>query len=367
MIERLEIDGYRGLDGVRIDPLGHVNVIVGPMNSGKTSLLEAVFLFCSTGDPMLLPTALGLRRVRIGDYLPGEIGPQIDWVWSVGRADQSCAIAGTWCGEERHNHIRRIVRKENEILLQPDSGSSAGDEGARDLAAALSAFEVETVIGQESFRGQLYVRRDKLRVHADDRPNIKGRFLSFAEQGNSRELAPIWRTAADGGEDGKIVELLRGLDPDVEDVRFTSDDLGRAALCVRHRRLGRAVPVEVFGGGFGKALSVAASVVKVSNGVLAIDEFDASLHVAAQAHIVKFCLHAANRLNVQLFISTHSLETLDAFLDEYEAAKGLYSGADDLRVLQVKRADGMTVVDNLDADTAKRLREEIGVDLRRTV
>ncbi|UCE60127.1 MAG: ATP-binding protein [Phycisphaerales bacterium] len=150
-------------------------------------------------------------------------------------------------------------------------------------------------------------------------------------------------------------------------MRFTSDDIGRAALCVRHRRLGRNVPLEVFGSGFGKAISVAASVVKVPSGVLAIDEFDTSLHVGAQAHVVKFCLHAANRLNVQLFVSTHSLETLDAFLDEYEATKGLCSGSGDLRVLQVKRAKGTTEVDNLDGDTAKRLREEIGVDLRRTV
>ncbi|UCE60126.1 MAG: AAA family ATPase [Phycisphaerales bacterium] len=191
MIERLEIDGYRGLDGVRIDSLGHVNVIVGPMNSGKTSLLEAVFLFCSTGDPMLLPSALGLRRVRIVDSTPGEIGPQIDWVWTVGRADPSCEIAGSWCGEERHNRISRIARKGNEIPLQADSDPSGGYERTGALGDALSAFQVETVIGQESFCGQVYVRRDKLEVHADDRPNIKGRFLSPAEQGNSRELAPI--------------------------------------------------------------------------------------------------------------------------------------------------------------------------------
>ena len=63
MINELYVDGFRGLDGLVIAPLGRVNLIVGPGNSGKTNLLESAFLFCSTGDPGLIQRVLALRGI----------------------------------------------------------------------------------------------------------------------------------------------------------------------------------------------------------------------------------------------------------------------------------------------------------------
>ena len=102
------------------------------------------------------------------------------------------------------------------------------------------------------------------------------------------------------------------------------------------------------------------------DGLLLVDEFDASLHVGVQASIIEFLLKTAEKHNVQLCVSTHSIETIDAFLDAYARMKGLFTRPGGLRVLQLKRVDGRTQVTSLDADKATRLREEIGLDLRRT-
>ena len=116
--------------------------------------------------------------------------------------------------------------------------------------------------------------------------------------------------------------------------------------------------------GIGKALAIACHIAAAKDGLLLIDEFDASLHVGAQARIIQFTLESAKRHNVQLMISTHSLETLDGFLECYAESKELWAGPEDLRVLQLKRANGATDVRNLDGDESKHFRDEIGYDLR---
>ncbi len=124
------------------------------------------------------------------------------------------------------------------------------------------------------------------------------------------------------------------------------------------------MPLEFLGAGIGKALAIACNIAMAKDGLLLIDEFDASLHVGAQERIIRFTLESARRHNAQLMISTHSLETLDGFLKSYAESKDLWAGPEDLRILQMKRANGATEVRNLDCDEARDLREQIGYDLR---
>jgi AAA15 family ATPase/GTPase len=104
--------------------------------------------------------------------------------------------------------------------------------------------------------------------------------------------------------------------------------------------------------------------VAARDGLLLIDEFDASLHPGAQLPIIEFLMRAAQKNNVQVCISTHSIETVDAFLEAYDELSGLFKGPEGLRVFQLRDAKGQTEVKSLDADTARRLREEMGHDLR---
>ena len=43
MLKRLQIRNFRGFNKLKIDQLSGIDLIVGKNNSGKTSLLEAIF------------------------------------------------------------------------------------------------------------------------------------------------------------------------------------------------------------------------------------------------------------------------------------------------------------------------------------
>ena len=47
----VSIHGFRGLKHLRLDGLGQINVLVGPNNCGKTSVLEALSILCNAFEP----------------------------------------------------------------------------------------------------------------------------------------------------------------------------------------------------------------------------------------------------------------------------------------------------------------------------
>ena len=51
MLERLHIKNFRALRDLEMDELARINLIGGRNNSGKTSLLEALFLLSTAGKP----------------------------------------------------------------------------------------------------------------------------------------------------------------------------------------------------------------------------------------------------------------------------------------------------------------------------
>jgi predicted ATPase len=92
--------------------------------------------------------------------------------------------------------------------------------------------------------------------------------------------------------------------------------------------------------------------------VLLVDEVEVSLYVGALSTIVSFAIEAAKRLDVQLFLSTHDLDVVDAFIDR--------AGTEDtLHILRLARPGAKTRFHNIDHARARTLRDDIGIDLRR--
>jgi hypothetical protein len=72
MIRSLHIDGYRCFDRFEMSDLGRVNLLVGKNNSGKTSVLEAIYLLSSGGHPAALWQLMSRRGESVQDAQAGR-------------------------------------------------------------------------------------------------------------------------------------------------------------------------------------------------------------------------------------------------------------------------------------------------------
>jgi hypothetical protein len=61
MYRRIRIKNFRGLRDLIVDDLGRLNLFVGPNNVGKTSVLEALWLFQAPTNPSLTLNVAGFR------------------------------------------------------------------------------------------------------------------------------------------------------------------------------------------------------------------------------------------------------------------------------------------------------------------
>lgn len=376
MIERLSINGFRNLTGVELEALGRFNLLVGPGNSGKTNLLEAIILFCSDGDPSLPYRALALRGIQSEVLTPKEDVEHIDFSWPPEQRDKKAWIKGAWSGTNRTVEYFRIPREgiirpktvdANMIPMNPKVASAELQKDEEQYGEPLAMYRLNTYINGDGLSGYLSVRPEGMMGKSGGNPTgptIPVVVLQPFERAVSAKLARAWSEMQDA-EQSRLTELLRTLDPSISGIRVAANPANRAVVQIDHATLGR-LPVEFQGAGFVKAMSLGCLASQAKNGVLIADDFDACIHAGAQPEIIKFIMKAALTHNVQFFAATHSLETLDAFLEQSSTLKNSSATPHDIRILQLRRDAGKTKIKNLEFEKAQSLRDELGVDLRRT-
>ena len=85
MFESIRVRNFRILDDLRIGGLSRINLIAGRNGSGKTSLLEAIFLLAGAGNPQLAVNANVIRITRGSEARSDEeiSTAEIEGLWKV--------------------------------------------------------------------------------------------------------------------------------------------------------------------------------------------------------------------------------------------------------------------------------------------
>ena len=154
-----------------------------------------------------------------------------------------------------------------------------------------------------------------------------------------------------------VVDLVRLIDPDVEDLEILSRQGVRPVLYVRHKRTG-FTPLNVLGDGVRRIVAIALNLVAAQHGVLLIDEIETAIHKDALVRVFEWLVLACEHFDVQLFATTHSLEAVDAVL-----------GAEDVDLAEIngyrlEAEEGRTTARRYAGELLHRLRYERALDVR---
>jgi len=105
-------------------------------------------------------------------------------------------------------------------------------------------------------------------------------------------------------------------------------------------------------------LFIALTLAKVQGGVLLIDEIETAIHTVALGSSFAWIVQWCQRFDVQLFATTHSLETVDAMLDASDPDT-------DLVLYRLEKQESQTKAIRLDRETLHIVRDELGQEVRR--
>ena len=173
MLERLHIRNYRVFNDLKIDQLSRINLIAGKNNSGKTSLLEAIFLLSGGGNPRLALTVMAFRGIDSATGTPQTIR-EILWkpLFSALDMDGNVEITG------HHTSVGRLALKimldkphTTELLFNVDDTVKTPLAELSDTRQLMFSF-----IGRSTgeVKGRIHIAGQSVKIEA---PDAEYRFL----------------------------------------------------------------------------------------------------------------------------------------------------------------------------------------------
>ena len=148
----------------------------------------------------------------------------------------------------------------------------------------------------------------------------------------------LLKNIVDNAEYKKLaISILKQFDESIVDICYTKTDDGAFLESVITAD-GVNMPFSVYGDGIRKILYILNKLFDATDSILLIDEIETGLHKKYYDELFPVVFELAKKLNVQLFIATHSMEAIDAIL-----AYGKYDDEmqenDPIKVITLKKID----------------------------
>lgn len=345
-INKLNVKAFRGIKNLCLDDLSLINIIVGSNNCGKTSLLEAIKVMENPEDlGSILRVASGRRGINNDNFL--RVATSIFQDTGEG----FCIEIGTVINNV--NFELKVVA-ENRIIL--NTGTGEDDESEliesknRGLEGRLLVLENGEKVKNDRF--SIY---DYLTVKIDEKTN---KFKSIYVHSNVMYYSSCVKFIKDNivnntFKKDTLIQMIRIFDTSINDISIIDSEI------YLHDNENNSKPLFSYGNGTQKAVLLAAVMAQCEDGVMLIDEIDNAFHKTALKDIFQNFISACKEMNIQTFITTHSIEALDIMLEVNESM-----GSDNIRVITLKKDVQNTVARVLTGAEAINVRDEYNLELR---
>lgn len=127
------------------------------------------------------------------------------------------------------------------------------------------------------------------------------------------DLAKKWDSIIFTEHEEIVKQAMRIIAPDFENIAFIINDDNQRIAIVKMKNLSRPVPIKYLGDGMLRVFQIAIQLVSAQNGFLLIDEFENGLHYSVQEKIWTLLFEMAEKLDIQVFATTHSWDCIESF------------------------------------------------------
>ncbi|EHR78562.1 ABC transporter ATPase [Thermococcus litoralis DSM 5473] len=360
MITSFRIENFRGIKKLELNNLGQINVIAGKNNAGKSSIIEAF--------------SIGIAGVNSeNDPLQEVLTKVLTWRGWFGKNSVTSLFYQDYLATkikfvENNTPFSVEIRKQGNIVDILGGELKIDDDTIRRIG--LGKFIILPGIVKAGPLKKTYSvlvnvgfpkEGDLLTVFStsDDMYLVEMpvRFLTPFDiiSPGFIERAHSWAFKEKGTE--RAFSIIKKGYPEFQNLSPLPENI-TPVMYVDIKWTKKAIPYYVMGDGF-KALTAMALVVSsLKNGYLLIDSAEAFHHPKSLRVMSKTLVRGAKENNVQVFLTTHSLELIDMLI-KY----GLESKVEG-RVIYMKRENGNVKASIETFEESQELRETLGLDLR---
>ena len=302
--DKIEITNFRGIKHLSLPDLRRINLFVGKNNCGKSSALDAVFLLTGFTRPVL-----NIRVNQLRDYEKVEAA---DVALNFYNMDLKHPIrikstsADPLCN--RRLEISPILAQMPSVLSPENlSDQIASNQEPQTTKGFNFSFAYQTPDGQQkSGVSSLVFKEEGIEVQNAEGYNETLSCLYLNSKFAYATYVDSLTKIIEEKQEGVIVEILQEVEPKIRAISVLKN-----RVCV-DIGLARLVPINMLGDGIRKLLAIITSLYWCKDGVVLIDEIDNGLHFSSLVSLWKSVVKMAQKLDVQVFATTHNIESLES-------------------------------------------------------
>lgn len=311
MLNSIALENYKGFQKIEINKLRRINLISGMNNTGKTSILEAIFLYYDRVSPDAFIKPLLRREMQQFDLTPEYLF---------------------------HTYYSNFNLKSPFKINVDDSGHkgsasySLKPKNKQSVAIDKNIFNFNPVVSsaQESLEVM------EIEYTSDNKPAGKSKiqFNNGQIEINLENIAPVSKVAVfvPSSSRGNIhnditflsnIDIMNGMDELTSYIKIIDSRLKTISLLTINGRpaiyvdigLKRKIPMSQMGEGISKFTSILAAILSNPNSVVMIDEIENGIHYSLMSKLWGIIFKAAHTKNCQIFATTHSHDVIKGVSD----------------------------------------------------
>jgi predicted ATPase len=329
---------YRGLNSLEINALSKINIFAGLNNSGKTSLLEAVYLLCKQNDFNGIVDVIRRRGKIQEDHIPPR--------WLADQFVQTVHVEGEFDNRKAIVKIKSLVEEGTNL----------------DRTHYLKSVEMTTQFETHQLESITRIYQGRGRETQADSIKLvtKVVFSSPFFLNESYHYTTFYHKSVQSKLLPKIFGFIKEkVVPTIKDIRLV-DEFQRFLVDDEYFKQ-EAMDLTTYGEGLQRIFFTSLLFASAENGVVLIDEFENAIHTELLETFAFFIHSLAKEFNVQVFLTSHSKECIDAFVKSVPQ--------DEIKDFSfhalVKNNNNEIIARDFDGEKFFKLLEAGDVDLRR--
>jgi len=310
MFKSVFIQNFRGINKLEISDLDKINIFVGDNATGKTAVLDAIYILINPNNPELPLKTNDWRN--LGPFFTSSFWRSLFYKFDYKNEILLKAKNGV---VTRELIIKPKISVETMVVV--DDKTNGELKASSELEKPVNGVELHFKIGNKSYVSEIEqksIREAKLNIDQKYQEKMQGNYFNNKTYANEIDLATKFDVV--NQEVGKevIIDFLKSFIPSIDDIEL---DRFRK-LIVKDASFRKRIHLNTYGDGVVRGLHIVLDVLAKGNGITLIDEVENGLHWSKQEILWRFLHKIILERNQQLFVTTHSREMVDHL---YKAGK----------------------------------------------
>lgn len=330
-LKDIRISGFRGLKDICLESCGDVNLLVGENNSGKTSVLEAIYLL---GAPTSVERWHQVQQIRSSWPMSDSFArykdttPPIEWYFprdeeQTNHINVSANLGGELFArkETLQASVERIVGSPPESSIQTENEFEEGVFRRAQEAESNEVPGLRITIHKETAPYIITIWEEGRRSYQKTTECFNVEVVNSLGHRSDAHLLRYVSSLVKSNKKSEAEALYKGIDPRAKRLEIADP------LDVKSRRMSLAtvvvemdgvgfVPIQALGDGMRRALLLSAVVSNMERGgVILIDEIEVGMHVSVLKDVLGWLISSCKKAGIQMFMTTHSVEAIDAIIE----------------------------------------------------